>query len=283
MQAIGSVSELAGRYDAVLCDVWGVLHDGRTVFPGTAEALIGLRAAGVRVVLLTNVPRPSSTMPAALARLGFPDAAWDAIVTSGDAIRTELSRRAPGPVRRLGRDSDHGLWEGLGLEFVHDLDRARFAAIAGLRDGDESPEAYGPLLRTMRDRGLELLCANPDVQIMSGGRLQWCAGAVAQAYADLGGQVVQAGKPHAAIYDRAFEVLAEVGGGPLATDRILAIGDGPATDLRGANRQGLDSLFIATGIHGNSLLDGDVVDLSRVRRLLQDAGATATYVMPRLA
>jgi HAD superfamily hydrolase (TIGR01459 family) len=185
VQIIGSLDELAGQYDAVLCDVWGVLHDGRTVFPGTADALIGLRAAGVRVVLLTNMPRPGSTMPAALDRLGFPDAAWDAIVTSGDAIRADLSRRAPGPVLRLGRDTDQGLWEGLGLEFVEDLDRARFVAIAGLRDGHELPEAYADILSAAWDRDLELLCANPDVQIMSGGRLRWCAGSVAQAYARL--------------------------------------------------------------------------------------------------
>jgi HAD superfamily hydrolase (TIGR01459 family) len=282
MRAIGSLAELSGRYDAVLCDVWGVLHDGRSVFPGTADALIGLRARGVPVVLLTNMPRPSSTMPGALARLGFPDAAWDAIVTSGDAIRAELSGRAPGPVLRLGRDSDLGLWEGLGLEFVEDLDRARFAAIAGLRDGEESPEAYAGILRAVRDRDLELLCANPDVQIMSGGRLRWCAGAVAQAYAALGGRVVQAGKPYPAIYDRAFEVLNSVAGGVVAKERILAIGDGTTTDLLGANRQGLDSLFIATGIHGDTLLDGWGVDLPRARRALDAAGVRATYVMPRL-
>ena len=163
----------------------------------------------MRVVLLTNMPRPSSTMPAALGRLGFPDDAWDAIVTSGDAIRGELARRAPGPVLRLGRDTDRGLWDGLGLEFVDDLDRARFAAIAGLRTTQEAPGDYAAILRAARERDLELLCANPDVQIMSGGALRWCAGAVADAYAALGGRVVQAGKPHAAIYDRAFEVLAE--------------------------------------------------------------------------
>jgi HAD superfamily hydrolase (TIGR01459 family) len=282
VQTIGAVGELAGHYDAVLCDVWGVLHDGREVFPGTADALIGLRASGVVVVLLTNMPRPSSTMPDALDRLGFPDAAWDAIVTSGDAIRTELSRRAPGPVLRLGRDWDQGLWEGLGLEFVDDPDKARFAAIAGLRDGDDSPEAYTGLLRAARDQDLELLCANPDVQIMSGGQLRWCAGAVAQAYATLGGQVVQAGKPHAAIYDRAFEVVHALAIRAIPRERILAIGDGTATDLLGANRQGLDCVFIASGIHGDSLLDDGEVALPRVHRELDAAEVRATYVMPRL-
>lgn len=283
MRSIGSVGELAGRYDAVLCDVWGVLHDGRTVFPGAGEALIGLRATGVRVVLLTNMPRPSSTMPAALARLGFPDGAWDAIVTSGDAIRGELARRAPGPVLRLGRRTDRGLWDGLGLQYVDDLDRARFLAIAGLREAHEAPSDYAPILRAARDRDLELLCANPDLQIMSGGELRWCAGSVADAYAAIGGRVVQAGKPHPAIYERAFAVLAEVAGGVVPPERILAIGDGPATDLLGANQQGLDSLFIATGIHGDSLLDADgAVDLGRARAGLDAAGVAAPYTMARL-
>lgn len=282
VQTIGSVAELAGRYDAVLCDVWGVLHDGRTVFPGAGDALVGLRAAGVCVVLLTNMPRPSSTMPAALDRLGFPDAAWDAIVTSGDAIRSELATRAPGPVHRLGRHTDVGLWEDLGLHFVDDLAGARFLAMAGLRDGDETPDDYRGVLRAARDLDLELLCANPDVQIMSGGRLLWCAGAVAEAYADLGGRVVQVGKPHAPIYDRAFETLATVSGRAVPRERVLAIGDGPATDLLGANQQGLDSLFIATGIHGDSLVDGDEVVLGRVAALLTVAGVTASYAMARL-
>ncbi len=266
----------------MLCDVWGVLHDGRTVYPGAGDALIGLRSAGVRVVLLTNMPRPSSTMPAALARLGFPDDAWDAIVTSGDAIRGELTQRAPGPVLRLGRDTDRALWDGLGLRFVEDLDRARFLAIAGLREVHEAPGDYASVLRAARDRDLELLCANPDLQIMTGGALRWCAGSVAEAYSAIGGRVVQAGKPHAAIYECAFDVLAGVTGGAVARDRVLAIGDGPVTDLLGANRQGLDSLFIASGIHGDSLLDGDEVDIARARRMLEESGVSATYALPRL-
>jgi HAD superfamily hydrolase (TIGR01459 family) len=282
VQGIAAVRELTGKYDAVLCDVWGVLHDGRSVFPGTADALIGLRVAGVRVVLLTNMPRPSSTMPAALGRLGFPQDAWDAIVTSGDVIRVELARRSPGPVLRLGRDTDRALWDGLDLQFVERLDRARFLAIAGLSGVRETPADYATILHAARQRDLELLCANPDLQIMSGGELRWCAGAVADAYARMGGRVVQAGKPHAAIYERAFEVLAGLAGAAIPRERVLVIGDGPATDLRGAARQGLDSLFIATGIHGDSLLEGTDVDLVRVRAVLDDAGVAATYVMPRL-
>jgi HAD superfamily hydrolase (TIGR01459 family) len=281
VQGIGAVGELAGQYDAVLCDVWGVLHDGRTVYPGAGDALRGLRAAGVAVVLLTNMPRPSSTMPAALARLRFPPDAWDAIVTSGDAIRLELARRAPGPVLRVGRSTDLGLWDGLGLRFVEAVDEAQLVAIAGLRDG-ETPAEYASILRAAVDRGLDLMCANPDVQIRSAGELQWCAGALAEAYEALGGRVVQAGKPHVAIYERAYEALATVTGRDVPRERILAIGDGPATDLLGANRQGIDSLFIASGIHGDTLLREGAIDLGRAAAVLDAADVTATYAMGRL-
>jgi HAD superfamily hydrolase (TIGR01459 family) len=283
VQLIQTLAELDGRYDALFCDVWGVLHDGRTVFPGVAGALQDARDRGVAVVLLTNVPRPSSTLPAALARLGFPASAWDAIVTSGDAIRVELARRAPGPVHRLGRDTDVGLWDGLGLQFA-ELARARFLAIAGLTGADEQPEAYLDTLRAARTRDLELLCANPDRQVQTGDRLVWCAGAVADEYAALGGRVVQAGKPHAAIYARALDTVAGVVGRSVPTARILAIGDGLGTDLLGANRAGLDCLFIGTGLHGGTLLGADGrLDPERAGALLSAAGVTATYGMARLA
>lgn len=283
MQPIRSVRDVADRYDAVLCDVWGVLHDGRTVYPGAGEALRGLRAAGLGVVLLTNMPRPSSTMPGALARLGFPEDAWDAIVTSGDAIRVELAARAPGPVHVLGRTTDRGLWNGLGLDFVDDVADASFLGIAGLRGDAEVPGDYDAELRVARERDLELLCANPDLVIRSGGHLRWCAGSVAQAYEAMGGQVVQAGKPHAAIYGRALEIVDAAVGHPVPRARILAIGDGIGTDILGANRQGLDSVFVASGMHGDAFLRGSGVDERRVAEVLAAESVSATYVIPRLA
>lgn len=282
---LGRLAEVEDRYDALLCDVWGVLHDGRHAFSAAVDALRSARAAGRVVVLLTNVPRPSTTMPRALARTGVPDDAWDAIVTSGDATRDELARRAPGPVHRIGRQTDEGLWDGLGLEFAG-LDSARFLAIAGLRDADERPEAYTHVLSAARERDLELVCANPDVQVQVGDRLQWSAGAVAEEYRALGGPVVLAGKPHDPIYQRAHRVLADLTGGPVPRDRILAIGDGITTDIRGANSQGIGSLFVATGIHGTSLLAGGspdgVVDLARAGAALDAEGVRADWAMPRL-
>lgn len=280
MLRIGAIEELADRYDAVLCDVWGVLHDGRTVFPGVGQALVGIRAAGLHVVLLTNVPRPSSTMAGSLARLGFPASAWDVAVTSGDVIRVELARRAPGPMHLLGRDTDRALWDGLGLTRSA-LSDARFLAVAGLRPG-ETPDDYLPILRRARERALDLLCANPDIQVRRAGELVWCAGSLAQVYEGLGGSVVQAGKPHSPIYERAIHVLVGIAGRPVARERILAIGDGIATDIVGANRQGIDALFVATGLHGTSLLDGDEVDLVRAGAALAAGGAHARYAIARL-
>jgi HAD superfamily hydrolase (TIGR01459 family) len=282
MKRIRSVREVAGEYDAVLCDVWGVLHDGERAYPGVGELLTGLRAAGTTVVLVSNVPTPGHTIPERLRRLGLPDEAWDAIVTSGDVTRTELARRSPGPLLRLGRDTDTALWEGLGLQFV-DIARAKFLAIAGLRGPQETPEDYQPQLRAARARDLELLCANPDLKVPHGQAMAWCAGAVAWEYALLGGRVVMSGKPHAPIYARARAEVDRVARHPVPPARILAIGDGISTDIVGANRVGLDSLFVATGINGAALLGNGNLDVERAAGALEAAHARATYVIERLA
>ncbi len=283
MRTIESLADLTGRYEALLCDVWGVLHDGVAAFPTAVGALRRARTAGVVVVLVTNMPRPHRVMPAALAKVGVPRDCWDEVVTSGDLIRDELAVRAPGPVHQLGRGTQ-ALWAGLGLRFVDDLADAQFLAIAGLERADQDPDDYLPQLRAARDRDLELLCANPDLQIRSGGELRWVAGAVAQRYESLGGRVVQAGKPHPPIYQRAREVVAQQAGRVIPDSAILAIGDGIGTDLLGANRAGLDSLFIATGMNGDTLLDpAGEVDPARAHAALAAGGATATYALPALA
>lgn len=282
MKRIRSVREVAGRYDAILCDVWGVLHDGQQAYPGVAQLLADLRSSGTVVVLLSNVPRPAAVVPEALRRLGLPDDTWDAIVTSGDVTRSELARRSPGPVLRLGRETDTALWEGLGLEFT-DVARARFAAIAGLRGPHETPEDYQPVLRAARARDLELVCANPDLKVPSGQGMAWCAGAVAWEYALLGGRVVMAGKPHSPIYERARAELDRVARREVPAAGILAIGDGIATDITGANRSGLDSLLVATGLNGEALLARGHLDLHRAAAALTASNARATYVIERLA
>lgn len=282
MRALDSIDEIAERYDAVFCDVWGVVHNGRSLFPGVASSLQRLRSAGKAVILLTNVPKPRGPIPAQLDRLGFPRAAYDAVVTSGDAIRAELAARAPGPMFKIGPDRDRVLWEGLGLT-MSGIEAARFVGVSGLNDDRETPESYAEILARMRARNLDMLCANPDIVVRVGDELIWCAGALARDYAALGGRVIMAGKPHAPIYALACKELEALMGRPVPKGRILCIGDGVATDILGANAHGFDSLFIASGMHGEALMSAGALDLAKVNAALAAENASATYVMPLLA
>lgn len=279
-QPVDSLAALLGEHDAILCDIWGTIHDGRAAIPGAVPAMRAARARGVPVVLTSNVPRPGSALLAPLARVGIPRDAWDALVTSGDLVREELARRAPGPALRLGRTTDTSLWEGTGVAFAGVAD-AQFAVIAGLRDALEEPGSYRDVLTRARIRDLELVCANPDVQVMHGSSLQWCAGSVAAQYEALGGRVVQAGKPHPPIYQRARAVVADLLGRP--ADRLLAVGDGIPTDVIGADREGIDCLFVATGINGDTLLGPDGrPDAGQVHAALAARGTRAAWVIDRL-
>lgn len=284
MQVVGSVTDVADLYEAMFADLWGVVHDGRRAFPAAVAAMRAWRATGRPIVLLSNVPRPGANVAGTFARLGLPVDAWDDIVTSGDAIRPELARRAPGPVYRMGRQTDAGLWDGLGLRFS-DLADARFAAIAGLPGHPgEHPDDYLAVLRDLRERDLELVCANPDVQVPHGIGLRWSPGSIASRYEALGGPVVQAGKPHAPIYELAFERAARILGHDLAASRVLAVGDGPATDVRGAMSLGIDALFIATGINGTGLLAADgAVSIPAARAMLAEDGLVVRWVQARFS
>ena len=281
MRLLHQIADIAGRYAAVFCDVWGVIHNGRAHFPDAAAALRGLRQAGVHVILLTNVPKPRDPIPAQLDRLGFPRDAYDAIVTSGDAIRMELAARAPGPMYKIGPPSDASLWQGLGLAFA-DLDRARFIGISGPNDYRETPDAYATLLREAHARDLEMLCANPDIVVRVGADLIWCAGAIARDYAAMGGRVVMAGKPHAPIYALAYKELTALHGSEVARSNILCIGDGVGTDLHGACAQGLDCVFIASGMHGEALFSDGGLDLAKAEAALAAEQVSARYVMATL-
>lgn len=282
MQTIFSLESVIDCYDAILCDVWGVIHNGRRIFPNAAAALTQARNAGKYVVLLTNVPKPRGPIPGQLDRLGFPRAAYDAIVTSGDAIRAELAKRAPGPMYKIGPAHDLSLWEGLGLT-QSELAQASFIGISGLNRDNEKPEDYAAILREARARNLELLSANPDIVVRVGDQLIWCAGAIARDYAAIGGRVVMAGKPHAPIYELAYAELAALAGGAIDKSRILCIGDGVGTDVTGANAQNLDCLFIASGMHGEALWSDGELDPTKVEAALADERARATYVMTELA
>ena len=276
------LSEIAGRYDTILCDVWGVIHNGRHAFPEACEALVRFRAGGGQVCLITNAPVPKAQVTRLFAPLGVPDAAFDDCVSSGDATRFELARRKDRKIWRLGADEgwehDRHLYEGLDLTFAGP-DEADLLLCIGLRDhANEHPEDYREELRRSVARGLPMICANPDKQVRVGGRLYWCAGALADVYEDLGGTVIYSGKPHPPIYTLAIQRLeARPGAAPLDRERILCIGDSPATDVRGANVQGFDSLYVGTGLkeHGEHFEE-------EVAELLATYAEQATWAMTGL-
>jgi HAD superfamily hydrolase (TIGR01459 family) len=246
------------------------------------SALSAFRAAGKAVVLVSNVPKPRASIGPQLDQRGVPRGAYDAIVTSGDAIRQVLRDRSPGPMLKIGPPRyDDDLWAGLALQEAA-IDQAAFVAVSGLRDPDrETPEDYAPLLTQARARGLDLVCANPDIIVRVGDRLVWCAGALARDYEAIGGKVVMAGKPHPAIYALAYGEAENASGKPLDKSRILAIGDGPLTDVRGANQEGIDCLFIAGGV--NAWVQDKGFSPEAAKAALAKEGAHARFAMPALA
>ncbi|MDX2274782.1 MAG: TIGR01459 family HAD-type hydrolase [Hyphomonadaceae bacterium] len=281
--ALRSLDDISDQYDAILCDVWGVIHNGRRPYLPACAALERARARGLSVLLFSNVPKPRESIPPQLARIGAPRSAWDAIITSGDAIRGELAARAPGPMFKIGPgDFDRPLWEGLGL-IETELSAALFIGISGLFNDDDTPEQYADILRQAKARDMELLCANPDIVVQFGDKLIWCAGAVARDYEAMGGRVVMAGKPFAPIYTLAYRELQMLRGKPVEKSRILAIGDGIGTDVKGAAAEGLDCIFVAAGTHGESLWTDGVLDLEKAKRALAAENLSPRYAMAALA
>jgi HAD superfamily hydrolase (TIGR01459 family) len=276
------LAEIADRYDALLCDVWGVIRNGHVAFPDACEALATFAATRGPVVLISNAPRPSAAIHAQLDALGVPRRAWTAFVSSGDATRVLLAERAPGPAWKIGPDRDAALYEGLGLEFS-EPDAATFISCTGPNDDEtETPEDYRERLAAGARRGLTMICANPDRVVQRGDRLIYCGGALADLYAALDGPVVMAGKPYAAIYDLAVTEATALLGRPLERSRILCIGDGMPTDVKGAADQGLDCLFIAAGIHGAEAIRNGKLDPVLTGAMLAGEGLRAAYAMAEL-
>jgi len=277
-----SLDEIAPRYDAILCDVWGVIHNGVEVFAPACAALRRFRAAGKPVVLVTNAPRLSAEVLAFLGRLNAPRDAWDRLVTSGDVTR-DLVAEGPRRIFHIGADDDLGLYEGLDVELVEEFEASGVVCTGLFDDENETPADYADLLRRLRARNLPFVCANPDIVVEYGGRLMWCAGALARDYAQLGGRTLIAGKPHAPIYEVALRAAADAAGVPIAPDRVLAVGDGLLTDVKGAVANGMDALFVTAGIHAGEYGDADAPDLRRLAAFLDGHGLQPVAMMPRLA
>jgi len=275
-------STLAGRYDVVLSDVWGVIHNGLESFPSACEALSRFRASGGRVALITNAPRPGEVVVRLLDRLMVPRESYDAIVSSGDVTRTVMGARPDKAVFHIGPERDLPIFDGLGLRFVP-YEQADYVVCTGLNhDEVETPESYRELLTKLAARKLFMLCGNPDLVVERGERLVYCAGALADLYGTLGGEVLYAGKPYRPIYDLALERIGALRGGPAPLARVLAIGDSVRTDLKGASEFGVDCLFVTAGIHAEELGDRHDPDLAALNKIFADAGLAPKAVTQRL-
>ena len=279
--ALSGLSDIAADYDILLCDVWGVIHNGRESWPAACEALSRFNREQGHVVLISNSPRPSSDVIAQLDALGVPRDSWRAFVTSGDATRMELAKRAPGPAWIIGPDRDWPLYEGLGLDTVPSAEDAAFISVTGpVDDTVETPEDYRARLSAGVARDRELICANPDRVVQRGDQLIYCGGSLADLYESLGGRVTMAGKPFGPIYDLALTEAAALLGKPVDRARVLCIGDGVVTDVLGANKQALDCLFIAQGIHGDAARGADGrLDPARAADLLKAETTFARWAM----
>ncbi|MBO6718202.1 MAG: TIGR01459 family HAD-type hydrolase [Rhizobiaceae bacterium] len=281
-QAIDALAGISGSYDVILCDVWGVIHNGRDAYPEAVAALEEARDAGKAVILVTNAPRLAHEVEEMLVRvIGAPRSAWDRLVTSGDVTRG-LIAEGPRRVFHLGPDRDLGIYEGLDAELVEEFE-AQAVVCTGLFDDEtESPDDYADMLRRLRARDLPFICANPDIVVERGDRLIWCAGALARDYAQLGGRTLIAGKPHAPIYDAALAAAGEVLGREVKTSKVLAIGDGVLTDIKGAAGYGIDSLFVTHGIHASEYASAAGVDAGKLAAFLGGHGLVPLATMPRL-
>lgn len=278
---ISALQDISGNYAAILCDVWGVLHNGMRPFAGAAAALAAARQRGIAVVLITNAPRLAPSVVAQLASIGVPESAWDRIITSGDVTRT-LVAEGPRKVFHLGPDRDLGLYEGLDVEVVEEFEASSVCCTGYYDDDTEGPEDYADMLRRFRARNLPFVCANPDIMVEKGDRLIWCAGALARDYAQLGGRTLIAGKPHRPIYDAALKAAGEIVGRPLEKREALAIGDGMLTDVKGGADNGFDVLYVSAGIHAHDYGHPDHPEPDRLATFLAGHGYRPVAYLPRL-
>lgn len=263
--------DLTSGVDVILSDVWGVIHDGVHGFPEACKALQTFRAQGGTVIMITNAPRPADSVQRQLRKMEISDETYDAIVSSGDLTRSFVASRLEQPLLQIGPERDNPMFRGLDVKFTT-LENAEYIVCTGPYDDEiETEENYRGMMEEALKRNLTFVCANPDMVVERGHRLITCAGAIAELYRSLGGEVIFYGKPHRPIYDRALELAAEKRGGTTPANRILAIGDSVRTDLTGANLMGLDCLFLTRGIHAVDFEGLDVADEFSVRRLFGDA------------
>ncbi len=244
-----SIACLARRYDAWLVDIWGVMHNGLSPFPQAVEACRLFREGGGTVILISNAPRPRETVAEQLLEVGVPADCYDGIATSGDVTRTLIASYAGKALFHLGPKRDLPIFDDMNVTLGGVGDSAAVVCSGLYDDETETPDDYAGLLAELLAHGLPMICANPDIKVERGDRLLYCAGAIAEAYEQLGGQVIYAGKPYKPVYDLALALVTAKRGSALPLHRVVAIGDGIRTDIAGAAARKIDSVFIASGVH----------------------------------
>ncbi|WMT76691.1 TIGR01459 family HAD-type hydrolase [Bradyrhizobium sp. Ash2021] len=267
LRFVEKLRDLVGSVEVVLSDIWGVVHNGLEAFPEACEALHTYRQQGGTVILITNAPRPADSVQRQLRKLGVADDTYDAIVSSGDLTRHFVAGHPGKKIFWLGPERDSSIHRGLDA-VIGPLEQADYIICTGLFDDEtESAEDYRAMMLQALERKLPLICANPDIVVERGDRLIYCAGAIAELYRELGGEVIFYGKPHRPIYERAMQLAAEQRGRPAALNRVLAIGDSVRTDLAGAHGFGIDLLFVTRGIHSEDFEGIEQLDPASVKEL----------------
>ncbi len=289
---IQTLAEIGGGYDALLCDLWGCLHNGRAPFPAAVAALQAYRRGGGRVVLLTNAPRPNHRVIAQLDRLGVPRDAWDIVVSSGDAAQYAMLSGAVGRrVWHLGPTKDDGFFTDIPDDQSNTapilrvtLEEAEGIVCTGpFEELTEVPEDYRARFLLAKAKGLKLLCANPDLVVDMGEKRIYCAGALAALYDEMGGTSLYFGKPHPPIYDLARQRLAAHCGLAIDNSAFLAVGDGIATDIQGAGGEGIDALFVTGGLAADAFgTDVENPDIRRLEGWLEEKQMSPGYSIGRL-
>jgi HAD superfamily hydrolase (TIGR01459 family) len=275
-------STLAADYDVLLCDVWGVVHNGLAAFPPACDALMQMRSQGGRVVFITNSPRPSEQVARQLDQLHVPREAYDAMASSGDVTRQVIRSRPGQTIYHLGPERDRTIFAGQDVHFAP-LEKADYVICTGLEhDEREGPQDYRARLEAMLARKLFMVCGNPDVVVERGEQLVYCAGSLADLYQTMGGEVLYAGKPYRPIYDMAIEEAEKAAGHTIDRARVLAIGDSVRTDLKGARTFGVDFLFITSGIHAEELGGRERPDTGALQNVFAAAGDLPKAVMRQL-
>ncbi len=288
---IQSLSDVSDGYEALFCDLWGCLHNGRAPYPAAVSALQSFRAGGGRVVLMTNAPRPNRYVETQIDRMGVPRDAWDLIVSSGDAAQAGMFSGAVGrKVYHIGPEKDLGFFNDVPAEFADapEIDRVPLEEAEGIvctgpfNDLTETPEDYRATLLYAKAKGLKLLCSNPDLVVDYGDKRIYCAGSIAALYEEMGGESLYYGKPHPPVYDLARRRLAAMGP-EVGNDRILALGDGINTDVQGGIAEGIDTLFVTGGLAAEAFgPEVEAPDAALLEQWLAERQLSPTYSIGRL-